>query len=116
MPMLLHCRVEPICDCKHDDKIGLQVLILGRSLEGEVDADLKPFVDSGQIAGRPPGTPWRDFLKVLQTAKSLFVPNVHDASPRWAISDSLHSGCCTNKFCLRGNRLPQSLVRRIISF
>lgn len=61
----------------------LQVLILGRSLEGEVDADLKPFVDSGQIAGRPPGTPWRDFLKVLQTAKSLFVPNIHDASPRW---------------------------------
>ena len=55
------------------------------------DADLLPYVESGHITVQPPGRPWRDFLKLLQTARSLFVPNVHDASPRWAASNKIVS-------------------------
>ena len=67
----------------------MQALILGRDLDGEKDKDLVPYLQSGQIVRKPPGTPWRDFLKLIQSAKSLFVPNIHDASPRYSSANTL---------------------------
>jgi hypothetical protein len=72
--------------------VNLQILILGRDLDGEMDKDLQGFIQSGHISLRPPGTPWRDFLLYLQTARSLFVPNVHDASPRYPLPALLVPG------------------------
>lgn len=60
----------------------LQVLLLGREIDPDKDKELLPFLQSGQLVKKPPGTPWRDFLKLIQTSRSLFVPNIHDASPR----------------------------------
>ena len=75
-------RIRQVALCCITGFLGvLQVLILGRNMSSD-DADLLPYVESGHITVQPPGRPWRDFLKLLQTARSLFVPNVHDASPR----------------------------------
>ena len=63
----------------------MQVLILGRDLSKPADADLQKYIQSGQLDTRPPNTPWRDFLKLIESARALFAPNVHDASPRCVI-------------------------------
>ena len=60
----------------------LQILVLGHKVDPVKDKELKPYLDSGHITLKPPGILWKDFLLALQTARSLFVPNVHDASPR----------------------------------
>lgn len=61
-----------------------QILLLGRNINKEEDRDLQPLVDSGHVTIQPPGKPWKEFLLTLQRARALFVPNVHDASPRQA--------------------------------
>ena len=43
---------------------------------------LKPWVEKGLVGFQPPKTPWRDFLKKIESAKVLCAPNGHDASPR----------------------------------
>jgi len=60
-------------------EFNMTTYILGRPL-GD-DKMLEPFVKSGLII---PGSKmaWGDFLNVLEQARALFVPNVHDASPR----------------------------------
>ena len=55
---------------------------MGREISPETDKDLHPYLESGQVETRPPGTPWRDFLRLMQLSRALFVPNIHDASPR----------------------------------
>ena len=55
------------------------VLIMGRNLTG--DADLLPFIASGNIVSHP-YTEWAKFLKLIEQARSLVTFNVHDASPR----------------------------------
>jgi len=46
------------------------------------DPRLKPWVDKGLVGFQPPKTPWRDFLKKIESSRILFAPNGHDASPR----------------------------------
>lgn len=43
---------------------------------------LKPWVERGLVGFQPPKTPWRDFLKRIESSRVLFAPNGHDASPR----------------------------------
>ena len=43
---------------------------------------LKPWIDKGLVGFQPPKTPWRDFLKKIESSRVLFAPNGHDASPR----------------------------------
>jgi len=43
---------------------------------------LRPWIEKGLVGFQPPKTPWRDFLKKIESSRVLFAPNGHDASPR----------------------------------
>lgn len=47
----------------------LQVIIMGRDLTKEADHDLSPLISSGHIVSHGPSTPWKDFLRYIESSR-----------------------------------------------
>jgi len=60
---------------------GYKIVVLSRDVSK--DPMLAPYVAKGQIVVHKSEL-WRDFLKLLETVRTLFTPNIADASPRVA--------------------------------
>lgn len=63
------------------DELDLTILVVGRSLTGPDDADLRLYLDSGRLVSRP-FAPWGRFLHLVEESRALWTPNVADGSPR----------------------------------
>ncbi|CAL5220174.1 g2142 [Coccomyxa viridis] len=84
-------------------KLGIKVIIMGRDLTKEEDNDLSPLISSGHIVTHGLNTPWKDFLRYIESSRVLFAPNVHDASPRvLAEAMSLDVPILVNKYIVGG--------------
>lgn len=55
----------------------LQVIIMGRDLNKEEDHDLSPLIASGHIVTHGPSTPWKDFLRYIESSRCA----THQSSP-----------------------------------
>lgn len=63
-------------------ELNVKVVIMGRDLTKPEDNDLSPLISSGHIISHGQNTPWKDFLRYIESSRVLFAPNLHDASPR----------------------------------
>ncbi|CAL8470763.1 g10305 [Coccomyxa elongata] len=84
-------------------ELGIKVIIMGRDLTKEADHDLSPLISSGHIVSHGPSTPWKDFLRYIESSRVLIAPNVHDASPRVLVEAlSLNVPILVNRHILGG--------------
>ena len=51
----------------------LQVIIMGRDLTKEADHDLSPLISSGHIVSHGPDTPWKDFLRYIESSRCVML-------------------------------------------
>lgn len=49
--------------------VTLQVIIMGRDLTKEEDNDLSPLISSGHIVTHGLNTPWKDFLRYIESSR-----------------------------------------------
>lgn len=47
----------------------MQVVIMGRDLTKPEDNDLSPLISSGHIISHGQNTPWKDFLRYIESSR-----------------------------------------------